>query len=108
MRLLMVHLIFVKIERLYFCFVETLRIHPPMFSLQKICTEDFTYTMKNNKTVTIEKGTPVILPVYGLHHDSKYFEDPELFKPERFLNKEKLTKYTFIPFGEGPRICLGN
>ncbi|KAJ3641253.1 hypothetical protein Zmor_027767 [Zophobas morio] len=88
---------------------ETLRIHPPMFSLQKICTEDFNYGLRNGKQVTIEKGTPIILPVYGLHHDPKYYEDPKVFKPERFVgeNKEKLTKYTFIPFGEGPRICLG-
>lgn len=81
-----------------------------MFSLQKICTKTFTYTPKNSKKpVVIETGTPIILPVYGLHHDPKYYEDPETFKPERFIggNKEKLTKYTFLPFGEGPRICLG-
>lgn len=57
----------------------------------------------------IEKGTAVILPVYGLHTDGKYYEKPAVFKPERFLpgSRENLTKYTFLPFGEGPRACLG-
>ncbi|KYB25004.1 hypothetical protein TcasGA2_TC031414 [Tribolium castaneum] len=89
---------------------ETLRLHPPALHFQKLCTQDFTFVLKNaNKSVTIEKGTPVILPVYGLHHDPDYYESPDLFKPERFLpeNKDKTVKCTFMPFGEGPRSCLG-
>lgn len=59
--------------------------------------------------VLVEVGTPVVIPVYGLHYDPKYYDDPEKFDPSRFLenNKETLTKYAFLPFGEGPRSCLG-
>lgn len=41
--------------------------------------------------------------------DESYFPDPLAFKPERFLpeNKENIPKFAFLPFGEGPRICLG-
>jgi cytochrome P450 len=89
---------------------ETLRIHPPALSLQKLCTEAFTYTPKEtNRSMVIEKDTPIILPVSGLHKDPQYFESPESFKPERFVgeNKETIKKGTFLPFGEGPRACLG-
>jgi cytochrome P450 len=57
----------------------------------------------------IEKDTPIILPLFGLQNDPEYFESPESFRPERFIgdNKEKITKCTFLPFGEGPRACLG-
>jgi cytochrome P450 len=78
-----------------------------------MCTESYTYVPRDNdvikKPVIIEAGTPVILPVYGLHRDPKYFDDPNSFKPERFIgtNKEKIVKYTYMPFGEGPRACLG-
>lgn len=78
-----------------------------------MCTTNYTYIPKDNavikKPFVIEAQTSVILPVYGLHHDSKYYEEPEKFKPERFFkdNKENITKYTFLPFGEGPRTCLG-
>lgn len=93
--------------------LETLRVHPPLGSLNKVCTENYTYVPKDksviSKPVVIEAGTTVILPLYGLHRDPKYFDDPNSFRPERFLggNKNKIVKYTFMPFGEGPRACLG-
>ncbi|XP_044262896.1 probable cytochrome P450 6a13 isoform X2 [Tribolium madens] len=89
---------------------ETLRCHPSVLHAQKLCTKNFTFVPKNSKKpVTIEEGTSVILPVYGLHHDPDYFEDPDSFKPERFLpaNRENIVKYTYLPFGEGHRSCLG-
>lgn len=87
-----------------------MRLHPPTLHLQKVCTKQFTFTSKSaKKLITIEKDTPIILPVFGLQRDPKYYENPDNFKPERFLfeNKEKLVKYTFLAFGEGPRSCLG-
>ena len=49
------------------------------------------------------------IPVYAMHHDPQYFPDPEQFRPERFMpeNKSQLTAYTFLPFGVGPRNCVG-
>jgi hypothetical protein len=46
----------------------------------------------------------------GIHHDRKYFSEPEMFDPERFTeeNKRSRPKYTHIPFGEGLRMCIGN
>jgi cytochrome P450 family 6 len=57
----------------------------------------------------IEKGINVIMPVYGLHYDPDYFPDPYKFDPERFSdeNKKNIKPYTYIPFGSGPRGCIG-
>jgi cytochrome P450 len=77
---------------------------------ERRCTKAFTFTPKmTNKLVTIDEGTTVILPIYGLQNDPKYYEEPDSYKPERFLgsNKDNLTKHTFLPLGEGPRSCLG-
>jgi cytochrome P450 len=51
----------------------------------------------------------VMLNIYGLHHHPDYWEDPMSFKPERFAqdNDEKRNKFSFLPFGEGPRKCIG-
>jgi cytochrome P450 family 28 len=92
---------------------ESLRMHPATFAVVKRCTKRFTYMPNNtdviSRPVVIEEGTPIIFPSYGLQHDPQYFDDPERFRPERFIgaNKDKIKKYTFMPFGEGPRTCLG-
>ena len=85
---------------------ETLRKYPTIGFLPRICTE--TYKVPDTDLV-LEKGTRVIIPVYGIHHDPDYYPDPEIFDPERFNdeNKAKRPNYTFLPFGEGPRICIG-
>mgnify|MGYP002715762424 CR=1 FL=1 len=62
-----------------------------------------------DSNVVIEKGTPIIISVLGLHMDPKYYPEPEKFDPERFTDEEKIKrhKYTYLPFGEGLHQCLG-
>lgn len=59
--------------------------------------------------IPIPKGTLIIVPAYSIHHDSRYFEDPHSFKPERFLesSSEANNLMAFMPFGGGPRVCTG-
>ncbi|GFG32549.1 hypothetical protein Cfor_12376 [Coptotermes formosanus] len=85
---------------------ETLRMYPSLPNLIRVCTKPYTIPGTN---VLIEKGTPVIIPIYAIHRDQLYYSDPDRFDPERFTeyNKEKRPAYTYLPFGEGPRICIG-
>jgi cytochrome P450 len=57
----------------------------------------------------VEKGTQILIPVMALQNDPKYYPDPEKFDPERFNEEEKKKRppCTYLPFGEGPRICIG-
>jgi cytochrome P450 family 6 len=51
----------------------------------------------------------VLIPVAALHYDPKYYPELERFDPERFSEEEKQKRhhYVYLPFGEGPRICIG-
>lgn len=57
----------------------------------------------------VEKGTSIIIPNVALSNDPKYWENPEKFNPDRFdeMNKDDWKKGIFLPFGDGPRMCIG-
>ncbi|KAF5284549.1 hypothetical protein FQA39_LY16999 [Lamprigera yunnana] len=91
---------------------ESLRLHPPTGILLRMCTKPFKLPPAKpggGDEVQVEVGTPVIIPVQGLHYDPQYFKDPLVYDPDRFLpeNKEAIMKGTFLPFGDGPRSCHG-
>ncbi|XP_050527991.1 uncharacterized protein LOC126898087 [Daktulosphaira vitifoliae] len=85
---------------------ETLRKYPPGNLLFREALEDYPVSDDN---FIIEKGTKLIIPIYSLHMDSKYFPDPMKFDPNRFTAEEKTRRLncTYIPFGDGPRFCIG-
>jgi cytochrome P450 len=60
--------------------------------------------------IAIPAGSTVIVFVYGAHHAPRYWENPESFDPERFTkaNQKLNTPFTHLPFGGGPRGCIGN
>lgn len=68
-----------------------------------------TYRLSSSRLI-IEKGQKIVIPVYALHYDTKYYTDPEMFVPERFSVEEKAKRPsgTYLPFGDGPRMCIGN
>ncbi|KAI4454488.1 cytochrome p450 [Holotrichia oblita] len=86
--------------------METLRKYPPVPTLLRQCVIDYKLP---NSDFTLEAGTKVEIPVYALQHDPEFYPDPDKFDPERFTeeNKAKRHPYVYIPFGEGPRICIG-
>lgn len=87
-------------------FIETLRKYPAIPSLNRQCTEDYRIP---DTDVVLERGIKVLVSIMGLHHDPEYFPNPEKFIPERFSdeNKEYIQPYTYLPFGDGPRNCIG-
>ncbi|XP_069702396.1 probable cytochrome P450 6a14 [Periplaneta americana] len=85
---------------------ETLRKYPPVIVITRKCTKP---AKLRGTDATVEKGTPVFLPVMAIHHDPKYYPNPEKFDPERFSEEEKSKRphFSYLPFGEGPRLCIG-
>lgn len=57
----------------------------------------------------LPKGVSAVIPVYSIHHDEDIYPDPDVFNPDRFTEEEKRKRgsMTFLPFGEGPRNCIG-
>uniref|UniRef100_A0A1B0B047 Cytochrome P450 n=1 Tax=Glossina palpalis gambiensis TaxID=67801 RepID=A0A1B0B047_9MUSC len=94
------------------CIHETLRLFPPAFFSNKVCTEAIAYSNKNSHSINIEKGDVVVLPLHAIMSDEDYYDNPHLFEPERFLEENGgLKKYkdmgVYYGFGDGPRSCLG-
>ncbi|CAG5032367.1 unnamed protein product [Parnassius apollo] len=92
---------------------EVLRLWPPGVALDRLCTKDYNLG-KPNKQATqdfiVRKGESATIPVWAIHRDSKYYPDPEKFDPERFSeeNKHLIKPLTYVPFGLGPRNCIGS
>ncbi|KAI0349208.1 cytochrome P450 [Trametes cingulata] len=90
-------------------FNETLRLFPPVITIPKQSAEDTSFTTTNaageKRTIPVPKGTFVTVHTPGLHNNPKYWDDPEAFKPARFLGN--YPRDAFLPFSGGPRGCIG-
>ncbi|KAJ8973959.1 hypothetical protein NQ317_001365 [Molorchus minor] len=85
---------------------ETLRMYPPVPLVTRTCVEKYKIP---GEDIMLDAGTKVVIPIAGLHLDKDYFKYPYTFDPERFTeeNKKNIPQYSYLPFGEGPRICIG-
>ncbi|XP_075214626.1 cytochrome P450 9e2-like isoform X2 [Lycorma delicatula] len=93
-----------KMEYLDMVLSEVTRLYSPVPFLGRKCTKNCVLN-----SVEIEKGTYVVIPTLSLHLDPKYYPDPKNFNPENFSEENKKNRHTFtyLAFGQGPRICLG-
>jgi cytochrome P450 len=85
-------------------FDEALRLYPPVPILPREAVKD-----ENFKGVHIEKGSLVLVVPWLLHRHKRLWDKPDHFIPERFLgeNAKGISKFAYIPFSIGPRICAG-
>ncbi|MDP3526596.1 MAG: cytochrome P450, partial [Hoeflea sp.] len=90
-------------------FEEAMRLYPPAPSINRAAIEDDRWDNGKGETVIIEAGTTVLVMPWTLHRHTKLWEQPGAFIPSRFLpeNRGIIDRYQYLPFGVGPRICIG-
>jgi cytochrome P450 len=81
---------------------ESMRLWPPVWAFMRLAE----VPDKLGETVVPQKSNVVLSP-YLTHRSPKLWDDPQAFRPERFLDKKKLKQGQFYPFGLGPRACIG-
>jgi len=83
---------------------EALRLYPPFWMVDRMAVAD-----DRVGDLAIPRGSMVIVYVYGAHHAPRYWQNPENFDTERFTkaNEKLRVPFTFLPFGAGPRGCIG-
>ncbi|XP_013930979.1 PREDICTED: cytochrome P450 3A9-like [Thamnophis sirtalis] len=93
-----------QLEYLDMVLNESQRIYPLGGRIERLCKTDVEIN-----GITIPKGTMVMIPPVILHQIPEYWPEPKEFRPERFSkeNKENIDPYTYLPFGAGPRNCIG-
>ncbi len=85
-------------------FKEAMRLYPPAYALSRRALRDVEID-----GYRVPKGRVVLLAAYTLHRREEYFPQAERFDPERFApeREKQLPRYAYVPFGAGPRICIG-
>lgn len=86
------------------CVEETQRLYPPVPVITRQAIEDDALP-----GLDIGKGSVVMAPVRLIHRMHRYWDQPGRFRPDRFLpgNREQIERYSYLPFGLGPRMCIG-
>lgn len=82
---------------------ETLRLYPPAWVFDRSPVRDVTVG-----GYTIPKGANILFSPWVAHRDPARWDDPHEFRPERFLRGEAPARGAYLPFGDGPRLCVGN
>jgi cytochrome P450 len=86
-------------------FKEAMRLYPPIWIMERRALADDTIG-----GYTIPAGSSVVISPYVTHRDSRFWDNPEGFDPDRFApqNAESRDSHCYIPFGLGQRLCIGN
>lgn len=91
--------------------LETLRKWTPCVEGDRVCVKECVIQPAREweHPVRIPKDGLIVIPFAGIHYDPKYYPNPEKFDPERFAedNKSSIVPGSYLPFGIGPRNCIG-
>ncbi|KAL1471493.1 hypothetical protein MTO96_023645 [Rhipicephalus appendiculatus] len=95
-----------KLPYLHCVVSETMRMYPISARLERTASEDY---VLGNTGIRVPKGCVIGIPVYSMHRDHEFFPNPEKFDPDRFReeNAASIRPYSYLPFGAGPRNCIG-
>ncbi|MDQ7070078.1 MAG: cytochrome P450 [Rhodobacterales bacterium] len=81
---------------------EALRLYPPAAIISRTAQKPDTLCGRD-----IRRGDTVMIPIYALHRNHLLWDDPDAFRPDRFADRKSIERYAYLPFGDGPRICIG-
>ena len=81
---------------------ETLRLYPAAGIISRTAQKKDTLGGRD-----ILPGDTVMIPIYALGRHHQLWEDPDAFRPDRFADRKAIDRYAYLPFGDGPRICIG-
>jgi cytochrome P450 len=83
---------------------EAMRIYPPVWTMGRYVENDYPVG-----EYIIPAGSAIIMSQIVMHHDLRYYEEPEQFNPDRWTAefKTKLPRFSYFPFGGGIRGCVG-
>ena len=81
---------------------EALRLYPPAGMVSRTAMAADTLCGRE-----VRPGDTVIIPIYALHRHHMLWDAPDTFRPGRFAERKAVPRYAYLPFGDGPRICIG-
>mgnify|MGYP001792121099 CR=1 FL=1 len=81
---------------------EALRLYPPAGVVSRTARK-----ADDLNGAEIRPGDTVMIPIYALGRHKLLWDDPDCFVPERFADRKSIDRYAYLPFGDGPRICIG-
>jgi cytochrome P450 len=84
---------------------ESMRVYPPVWVIGREAIEDV--TIGDHR---VPKGTQIMISPWVIHRSPRNFEEPTVFNPDRWLGdlRKRLPRFAYLPFGGGPRVCIGN
>lgn len=83
---------------------ETLRLHPPYAVITRKCVNMYKFL---DSKIVLDRNVTVNVPVEAIHNDNSFYKDADIFNPQRFLDDSPMQSYAYLPFGAGPRKCVG-
>jgi cytochrome P450 len=83
---------------------EAMRLRPPAWAIGRESTQAVELA-----GYSVPEGTTFLIVPWVLHRDRRYFDEPETFRPERWMGNlaRELPRFAYMPFGGGPRVCIG-
>jgi cytochrome P450 len=85
-------------------FRESMRLYPPVWTIGRYVENDYPVGGYN-----IASGSSILMSQFVMHHDPRYYEEPDRFSPDRWTEefKTRLPRFSYFPFGGGIRGCIG-